>query len=139
VTPAQPQVTTLEVTPEEAKAREHARDVREVMRVLTQLPRGLPTEFWGTDLTELSRKIVDGPKRVSPDGVPLVQIGTRWYMADLNRIGNYLEEYKEQKTESEESLSSEEKQRRLAQLEDRLLDGEISEETYERLRRKYED
>ncbi len=123
-------------TEEELAEREHAGQVREVMKALTQLPRGLPTDLWNKDMAELASAIVDGPKRTAPDGTPLVQIGRRWYNADHTNVGHFLSEWKGDRPAA--PSSDDERARKLDQLEERLLEGKISEETYERLRRKYE-
>jgi hypothetical protein len=135
--------TTLEVSPEEQAEREAARAEREIMRILTQLPRGLPTSFWGKDLTELTREILSAPKRTSAEGAPLVRLGSKWYFADLRNVGTYLQEWKEEKKEKKDtskdsSFSAEERAQRMEKADTMLLEGKISEETYERLRKKYE-
>ena len=124
-------------TEEELADRAHAEEVREVMKALTQLPRGLPTTLWDKDMAELAKEIVDGPKRTAPDGTLLVQLEGAWYTADHRRIGTFLRESKED-GETETSISSEERKRKLKQLEERLLEGKISEETYISLKKKYE-
>jgi hypothetical protein len=121
-------------TPEALAERAHAIEVREVMKVLTQLPRGLPTTLWGRDMGQLSQEIVDGERRTSPQGEPLVLIDGRWYIVDLDNVGTFLTEWKEE----EEPLSPEEaKVKKLEQLEEALLEGRISESTYQELVRKY--
>jgi hypothetical protein len=52
-------------------------------------------------------------------------------------VGSFLQEWKDEET-SRPPLTEEGRAKRLEQLEERLLEGKISEETYERLRRKYE-
>jgi hypothetical protein len=117
-------------------------EVRDVMKVLTQLPRGLPTALWGKDMGALAREIVDGPKRTHPDGSEYVQIDGKWYKADHSNVGTFLGEWKDEKpaqARETPSMDEDERQLKLEKLEARLLDGAISEETYERLRKKYED
>jgi uncharacterized membrane protein len=127
-------------TAEEYAEREHTVEVREVMKVLTQLPRGLPTTLWGKDMSQLAREIVDGPKRTCPDGSEYVKIDGKWYKADHTNVGTFLSEYKEKKKEpTRASMDTGDKQSKMDKLEERLLDGDISEETYERLRKKYGD
>ena len=132
-------------TAEDYAERQHAIQVREVMKVLTQLPRGMPTTLWGKDMSLLAREIVDGPKRTAPDGTELVQIDSRWYNSDHTNVGTFLSEWKEEKKEKKKEKtpprpSADDKALRdkLDKLEERLLDGDISEETYERLRKKFE-
>lgn len=123
-------------TAEELEERAHAGEVRDVMRALTQMPRGLPTSLSSKDMSELASQIVDGPKRTAPDGTPLVQVDGRWYTADHNITGQFLQEWKGDGPGA--APSSTDRAKKLEMLEQRLLEGRISEETYERLRRKYE-
>jgi hypothetical protein len=125
------------ISAEEAADREHAREVRDVMKALTQMPRGLPTALWGKDMSQLAREIVDGERRKEPDGTELVLVDGKWYEADHNNLGRFLREHKEEAAGT--GLSARERAKRLEQLEERLLEGRISEETYERLRDKYSE
>jgi hypothetical protein len=122
---------------EEIAARAHAGEVRDVMNALTQLPRGLPTALWDKDMAKLAKEIVDGPKRTTSDGTLLVEIEGNWFTADHTKIGSFLREWKEESVAAV-SISDEERGKMLTQLEQRLAEGKLSEETYERLRKKYE-
>jgi len=118
-----------------------ARETREVMRALSQLPNGLPSSLWGWDMTELSRAIVDGERRTLADGTELVLIKGRWYNADRGNAARFMRESKDEEVtrpERSEGPSKEELARRLEQLETSLLEGRISEETYLQLKSKYE-
>lgn len=119
---------------EAAQAREH----REVMRALTQLPQGLPTSLWGWDMTELSRAIVAAEKRVAPDGTEQVLIKGRWYNADRTNVGQFLRESKEPEAEVPAPSPADDRRKRLDKLEEALLEGKISEQTYMDLKAKYE-
>jgi hypothetical protein len=127
--PAEPSTTVAMGVAERAHAREH----REVMKVLTQLPQGLPTTLWGWDMAELARAIVDGEAKRTPDGTPLVRVKGRWYVADRSNLGTFLREWDEGGADTPE-----ERRRKLKQLEKALLDGKVSEQTYRELRKKYE-
>ena len=121
--------------------REHTREVREVMKALTQLPQGLPTALWGWDMAELARAIVDGERRTTPDGTPLVKIKGKWYNADRANAGVFAREWKEPEAPvapKRATTTAEERDRKLEQLETALLEGKISEQTYRELKRKYE-
>jgi hypothetical protein len=76
-----------EVTQEDMEDRAHAKEVREVMKALTQLPRGLPTSLWNWDMGDLARTLVDGESRTAPDGTRLVRIDGVWYNADHRKAG----------------------------------------------------
>lgn len=123
-------------TAEELAEREHAGEVREVMKALTQLPRGLPVSLIDYELSTLAVMITDGPKKETPDGTVLVEIDGKWYTADHTRTSTFLQLHKGPSGSRE--LSDDERAKKLEKLEERLLDGQISEETYERLRKKYE-
>jgi hypothetical protein len=132
-----PEAEDMTQTSEETQAeREHAVKVREVMRSLTQLPRGLPSSLIDHELSDLALVIVDGPKRQAPNGTTLVEVDGKWYTADHRRTSTFLQLWKDDSTTYGDP--DDERQRKLEQLEERLLDGSISEETYERLRKKYE-
>jgi uncharacterized membrane protein len=144
--PSAPVVETLEIpefvlvevpTAEELAERKHAEEVREVMKALTQLPRGLPVSLNNYELTSLASKIVDGPRRRTPDGETLVEIDGKWYTADHTITGSFMQPHRE--VSSSPELSADDRAKKLDQLEARLLEGKISEETYNRLRKKYGD
>ncbi len=144
--PPPPREETLDleaVTPptaEELEERQHSVEVREVMNALTAMPRGLPTALWGKDIAELGREIVDGPKKESPDGTILVQVDGRWYAADHTRPVAFLIEWKEDAPEEvSDERAEQDRHAKLEKLENALLEGNISEEMYERLKQKYED
>jgi len=121
--------------------RERTREVREVMRALTQLPQGLPTTLWGWDMNELARTVVDSERRTVPDGTQLVKIKGRWYNADRTNVGVFMREWKEPEAPAPPRtgpMTADERKRKLDQLETALLDGKISEPTYRELKRKYE-
>ncbi len=69
------------------------REVHEVTRALIHLPHGLPSSLWGLDKAELGRAIVEGEKRVAPDGTPLVRIGSEWYIDDRSDMARFLREW----------------------------------------------
>ncbi len=140
--PEEPEQLDIEtVTPpteEDLADRAHAGVVREVMKLLTQLPRGMPTTLWGKDIATLAREIVDGPKKTAPDGATLVEVEGRWYYADHTKLGTFLMEFKEEKAAAAPEISEDERATKLDKLESALLDGKISEETYKELKKKYE-
>ena len=110
--------------------------VREVMRAITQLPRGLPSSLSHWDISDLAKAVVRGERRTFKNGESLVKIKGTWYLADHVSVGTFLHEWKES-TGSSSEMTPAQKEEFLRKLEDRLVNGEISEETYERLRKKY--
>ena len=129
-----------ELTVEEEADRERTREVREVMKVLTQLPQGLPTSLWGWDMAELARAIVDGDKQLTWEGTTLVSVKGRWYNSDRSNVGTFMREWKEPETAPPRAgpMTKDDRQRKLEQIETALLEGKISEQTYRELKRKYE-
>ena len=126
----------------ELQARAHATQVREVMKALTQLPRGLPTVLWDKDLSRLAKEIVEGPRRTTPDGTVIVQLEGHWFTADVTKVGTFMREWKDKEpmrtadTIEDNALG---RAMKLEQLDERLLEGTISEATYKRLMKKYEN
>jgi hypothetical protein len=53
----------------------------------------VPNSLWSYTKDTLAEAIVDGEKRRSPAGVPLVKIGGRWYYNDHGDFLTYLKEY----------------------------------------------
>jgi hypothetical protein len=125
-------------TVEDEADRERTREMREVMRALTQLPQGLPTSLAGWDMAELARTIVDGEKRTAADGTPLVIVKGRWYCADRSNVGTFAREWKEPAPAPGGPLTDVERARKMEKLETALLEGKITEETYRELKAKYE-
>ena len=135
-----PQLEPVAAVPtvEEEADRERTREVREVMRALTQLPQGLPTSLSGWDMAELGAAIVDGPRRTAADGTPLVLIKGRWYCSDRGNVGTFAREWKEPEATEGRPLTAGDRRKKLEQLETALLEGKISEKTYMELKAKYE-
>jgi hypothetical protein len=115
-----------------------AREEREVMKALNQLPHGLPNTLWSWDMVALSRRIISGEKRTAPNGTQLVNVDGKWYEADRTNVERFMREYTEPVPSGEPSSREEYVRDKLDKLEDALLDGRISEETYKELKAKYE-
>jgi len=82
------------LTDDEEADRDRTVETREVMKVLTQLPQGLPNSLMGLDMGELARAIVDGERRISSNGVQIVNISGKWYNADRRNLGVFLREWR---------------------------------------------
>ena len=118
-----------------------ATEQREVMRALTQLPQGLPTSLGGWDMSALAREVISGEKKTLPDGTVVVNINGKWYNANRTNAGRFMREHKEPKVSKAPKASPPPEldlEDRLDKLEQALLDGKISEETYKELKVKYE-
>ena len=86
----------------------------------------------------LARAILSGERRTLDDGTELVEIDGRWYNADRTNAGRFMREHKvtlEPKTGPSDDRAAMDK---LEKLEEALLEGRISEQTYQDLKAKYE-
>ncbi|NIP37184.1 MAG: hypothetical protein GWN18_19675, partial [Thermoplasmata archaeon] len=64
-------------------------------------------------------------------------IDGRWYYSDHEDTGTFLKEHGKKKEERKARAPGSDKEKLLAKLEERFILGEISEETYKELKRKY--
>ena len=76
-----------------AEDGERADDIARVRKQLEFLPGGVPNSLWGYTRDTLAEAIVDGEKRRSPTGVPLVRMDGRWYYNDPGDLLTYMKEY----------------------------------------------
>jgi hypothetical protein len=136
--PKPPPPETPEVTPEEKEQMKEYKEYRDVLSSLFQMPRGMPHTLTGWDYEKLAKAIIEGDKWLTEDGTPLVRIKNRWYIADRTNVGNFLQEWKPRE-KSVAEMTKAERAGRLEMLETALLEGRISEETYEHLVKKYEE
>lgn len=66
---------------------------QEIMNVLTNLPRGVPSSLWGLAVDELATEILKAEYALTPSGAPLVQVRGKWYRGDLEDASTYLQAY----------------------------------------------
>jgi len=115
---------------------------RKYQTAIGRLPYGIPAaELKGRDWNELAAALASGEKREAPDGREMTLIEGRWYFSDVKDASSFLTEHgAEPKAEPKRAATvpTLDKATILAKLEERLAMGEISEETYKQLRRKYE-
>ncbi len=71
-------------------------NIAKVREALDFLPSGLPQPLWGWHVDDLAVAIVDGKKRTSSTGTPLVEIDGVWYVADPSDIALFLKEWREE-------------------------------------------
>ncbi len=71
-------------------------NIARVREALDFLPSGLPQPLWGWHVDDLAVAIVDGKKRQSSTGTPLVEIEGVWYVADPSDIALFLKEWREE-------------------------------------------
>jgi len=66
---------------------------QEIMNVLTNLPRGVPSSLWGLAVDELATEILKAEYALTPSGAPLVQLRGKWYRGDVEDVSTYLSAY----------------------------------------------
>ena len=114
---------------------------RKYRTAIGRLPYGIPVaELKGRDWNELAGALATGEKKEAPDGRELTLIGGRWYYSDVKDASSFLMEHgaKPKAEVKKSTVPTVDKATILAKLEERLAMGEISEETYNKLREKYE-
>jgi hypothetical protein len=144
------------------KGTDRETEILGLTNTMLKIPGGLNRHLMGYDMWDLAEMIVDGEVSLAPNGKPTVTIGGRRYYSDPDDLRTFLTEVDGGEEEEEEppvargkkkrrtaeatkagagaeaEVSEEEKRRQtLEKLDQRLIDGDISEETYERLRKKY--
>jgi len=113
---------------------------RRYQNAIGRLPYGIPSkELAAMDWVDLSAALATGEKRMSPEGGELTQVGGRWYHSDVKDSGTFLKEHGAQKRAEPkvEDIELTDRDQLLATLEERFIMGEISEESYLELKRKY--
>jgi DNA-binding Lrp family transcriptional regulator len=65
----------------------------EVMNVLTNLPRGVPSSLWGFEIDELAQEILKAEYGITPNGAPILKIKNKWYRGDIEDKSSYLRSY----------------------------------------------
>jgi len=66
----------------------------EILRVLSSLPRGLPSTLWGMNMDELAEEVSRAERSMSSEGEPLIKVRGKRYYGDPKDIGNFLQLYK---------------------------------------------
>jgi len=66
----------------------------DILRIISSLPRGLPSELWGKDLDDLADEIINGEYSTTPEGNPIVKLGRKWFNGDPQDKGTYMRPYK---------------------------------------------
>ncbi len=66
----------------------------DILKIISSLPRGLPSELWGKDLDDLADEILNGEYSMATDGSPIVKLGRKWFNADPKDTGSYMRPYK---------------------------------------------
>lgn len=144
-----------EVKAEEAELKaDRETEILALTNTILRIPGGLNRRLMGYDMWALAEKIVDGERSTAPNGRPVVTIDGRRYYSDPDDLSTFLSEVDDdgaedegprtkkkpsKKAKKDEAGPSDEEKRQqmLDKLDQRLIDGDISEGTYERLRKKY--
>jgi len=116
---------------------------RKYQNAIGRLPYGIPApELKEREWTWLAGALATGQKKETPDGRELTLIEGRWYFSDVKDASSFLTEHGARpKAEPKKAAAAPamDKATILAKLEERLVLGEISEDTYKQLRKKYGD
>ena len=92
---------------------------------------------------DLACALATGEKKETPGGRELTMINGQWYYSEVKDTGTFLKAYgspaKPKVEEKAEAAVTTDKATLLAKLEERFILGEISEETYNKIRKKYEE
>jgi uncharacterized membrane protein len=116
---------------------------RKYANAIGRLPYGIPSaELKNKDWNELAAMLATGQKRTLPDGREVTSISGVWYYSDPGDSSSFLKEHgAKPKAEAKKPVEAPTMDREtiMAKLDERLAMGEISEETYQNLRRKYEE
>jgi len=88
----------------------------------------------------LAAALATGEKKTVPDGREVTLIGGRWYFSDVKDASSFLTEHgaKPKAEAKKATVPTMDRATIMTKLEERLAMGEISEETYDKLRKKYE-
>ncbi len=118
---------------------------RKYHNAIGHLPYGVPSkELQDRDWVELAAALATGEKRTTPDGRELTNIDGRWYHSDPDDHSTFLREHgaKERPAAAVEARAVQvttDRNDLRAILEERFEQGEISEESYQELKRKLGD
>jgi hypothetical protein len=138
------------VSAEEQERRRVENLKRKYQTAIGRLPYGIPTDaLKGKDWNELAAALATGQKRTLADGREVTAVGGRWYYSDPGDSSTFLKEHGAKPKEEPKRPSpaaaiatstapSMDRATLLAKLEERFIMGEISEQAYDRLKKKYE-
>ena len=116
---------------------------RMYQNAIGRLPYGIPSEkLKDMDWVKLAAALATGEKKTLPDGMEITEIDGRWYYSDDKDSSTFLKEHGvkpkvEEPKKKEVVEPAPDKKKLLAKLEERFIMGEISEEVYNELKKKY--
>jgi uncharacterized membrane protein len=127
-----------ERTDEEKEAMRVENEKRQYQNAIGRLPYGIPSkELADKDWVELASCLATCEKKTVEGGKEVAQIDGRWYYSDREDTGTFLKEHGKKKEERAPKAPTSDKEKLLAKLEERFILGEISEDTYKELKKKY--
>lgn len=144
-------IVPVATTEEQTLGADRETEILALSNTILKIPGGLNRRLMGKDMWDLAEKIVDGEKTIAPNGKPMIAIYGRNFYADPDDLSTFLQEVDEEeemakskkkapkkdKASTGDQTSAEKRREMLDKLDQRLIDGDISEDTYERLRKKY--
>jgi hypothetical protein len=136
-------ISETEKSPEEKEALRMDNLKRKYQNAIGRLPYGIPSkELAERDWVDLASALATGEKKGLPDGSEATEIDGRWYYSDPDDTGTFLKEHgakpKEKKEPSKKvTAPAPDKEKLLAKLEERFIQGEITEAAYNELKGKY--
>ncbi len=118
---------------------------RKYQMAISRLPYGIPSpELKDREWPWLATALATGEKKTLPDGREVTRIEGRWYHSDVKDASSFLKEHGARPKAAPKAASrapdfkvASDRTALLAKLEERFIIGEISEETYKELKRKY--
>ena len=123
-------------TEEEKEAMRIEAAKRTYQNAIGRLPYGIPSkELADLDWVDLASALATGEKKMVEGGVEVTNIGGRWYYSDAKDTGTFLKEHGAKPKAAAPAAGKEDL---LAKLEERFIMGEISEEAYIELKRKFD-
>jgi hypothetical protein len=130
-------VAEKETTLTEADLEEQRLDdlKRNYQNAIGLLDFGIPSpELQGNDWVTMAALLAEGEHSTLDNGSPITKIDGRWYHSDTEDLRTFLREVKEQ---APSDAGTSDKADLLRKVEVRFNKGQISEETYNRLKKKY--
>ena len=127
-------------TEEEKEALRLENAKRTYQNAIGRLPYGIPSkELADRDWVDLASALATGEKKMVEGGVEVTNIDGRWYHSDAKDTGTFLKEHGAKPKEGPKGsvAPTADKEELLAKLEQRFIMGEISEGSYNELKRKF--
>jgi hypothetical protein len=115
---------------------------RQYQNAIGRLPYGIPSkELADREWVDLAATLATGEKKTVEGGKEVTSIDDRWYYSDHEDTGSFLKEHgakpKEKEPVKKDVEPTADNAALLAKLEERFILGEISEDAYNELKRKY--